>query len=62
MRMCHLNCPKIKPEKTFSSVISQCRLKMAGMSEDGGMTRLSIGFNNIAAVIKVALLIKVTPL
>ena len=26
------------------------------MSEDGGITRLSIGFNKIAAVIKVALL------
>ena len=32
------------------------------MSEDGGITRLSIGFNKIAAVVKFALLIKVTPL
>ena len=32
------------------------------MSEDEGITRLSIGFNEIAAIIKVAPLIKVTPL
>ena len=32
------------------------------MSEDVGITRLSIGFNKIAAVIKIAPLIKVAPL
>ena len=32
------------------------------MFEDGGITRLSVGFNKIAEVIKAAPLIKVAPL